>query len=95
MKVYVLSVAVGVLVGVIYGLLNVRSPAPPIIALLGLLGILLGEQIPSFVRQLIKDDTHEVGWFDSQVKPHLFGKLPQGQQKPIDAEVKGKDSPLC
>jgi XapX domain-containing protein len=28
---------------VIYGLLTVRSPAPPIIALLGLLGMLAGE----------------------------------------------------
>ncbi|HYE42027.1 MAG TPA: DUF1427 family protein [Caulobacteraceae bacterium] len=44
MKPYVLSLAAGLLVGVIYGLINVRSPAPPYIALLGLLGILLGEQ---------------------------------------------------
>lgn len=47
---YAISLAVGVLVGVIYGLLNVRSPAPPIIALLGLLGILLGETAVSYVR---------------------------------------------
>ena len=40
---YVLSLAVGVGVGVIYGLVSVRSPAPPIIALLGLLGMLAGE----------------------------------------------------
>ncbi|TXD71656.1 DUF1427 family protein, partial [Mitsuaria sp. TWR114] len=38
MNAYVLSAAVGLLVGVIYGLLNVRSPAPPVIALVGLLG---------------------------------------------------------
>ena len=47
---YAISLAVGLLVGVIYGLLNVRSPAPPIIALLGLLGILLGETAISYVR---------------------------------------------
>ena len=41
MNAYVLSAAVGLLVGVIYGLLNVRSPAPPVIALVGLLGPLL------------------------------------------------------
>jgi XapX domain-containing protein len=29
----------------IYGLLDVRSPAPPLVALVGLLGILLGEQV--------------------------------------------------
>ncbi len=33
MKIYLISLAVGILVGVIYGLLNVRSPAPPVIAL--------------------------------------------------------------
>jgi XapX domain-containing protein len=45
MKVYVLSLGAGLLVGVIYNLLNVRSPAPPLVALVGLLGILVGEQI--------------------------------------------------
>lgn len=40
---YLLSLGVGVGVGVIYGLVSVRSPAPPIIALLGLLGMLAGE----------------------------------------------------
>jgi XapX domain-containing protein len=44
MKAYVLSLCVGLLVGAIYGVLGVRSPAPPVIALLGLLGMLLGEQ---------------------------------------------------
>jgi XapX domain-containing protein len=40
---YLISLAVGLGVGVIYGLVAVRSPAPPIIALLGLLGMLAGE----------------------------------------------------
>ncbi len=40
---YLLSLVVGVAIGVIYGLFSVRSPAPPIIALLGLLGMLAGE----------------------------------------------------
>ena len=40
---YLLSLALGLLVGAIYGLTAVRSPAPPIIALLGLLGMLAGE----------------------------------------------------
>ncbi|OZB81740.1 MAG: hypothetical protein B7X32_15850, partial [Microbacterium sp. 13-71-7] len=45
------TVGVGVLVGVIYALLRVRSPAPPAIALIGLLGILIGEQlVPVAVR---------------------------------------------
>lgn len=45
MKPYLLSLAAGVLVGVIYALLRVKSPAPPAIALIGLLGMLIGEQL--------------------------------------------------
>jgi XapX domain-containing protein len=45
MKMYLDSLGVGVLVGVIYSLLQVRSPAPPLIALIGLLGMLFGEQV--------------------------------------------------
>ena len=45
MKLYMLSGAVGLLVGVIYGVLDVKSPAPPVVALIGLLGMLGGEQI--------------------------------------------------
>ncbi|KAA0968128.1 DUF1427 family protein [Aureimonas fodinaquatilis] len=40
---YLLSTIVGLGIGVIYGFVSVRSPAPPIIALLGLLGMLAGE----------------------------------------------------
>ncbi|GLK48920.1 hypothetical protein GCM10017620_18930 [Brevundimonas intermedia] len=50
MKPLVVALAVGLLVGCLYGLLNVRSPAPPYVALLGLLGILLGEQGTQYVR---------------------------------------------
>jgi XapX domain-containing protein len=53
MKPYLLSLAVGLIVGVIYALLGVRSPAPPAIALLGLLGMLLGERIVPVARGLI------------------------------------------
>ena len=51
MKLYIASFAVGILVGAIYALLNVRSPAPPWIALLGLAGILIGEQLVPVVKQ--------------------------------------------
>jgi XapX domain-containing protein len=53
MKPYLLSIGAGLLVGVIYSLLNVRSPAPPAIALLGLLGMLLGEQAVPIVKRLM------------------------------------------
>ena len=49
-KPYVISLAVGLLVGGFYALLNTRSPAPPVIALLGLLGMLIGESAVSWAR---------------------------------------------
>jgi len=75
MKTYVVSLALGLLVGVIYALFQVRSPAPPVIALVGLLGILLGEQIPPLVRQVF-DRPAATSWLHDQVKPHVFGALP-------------------
>jgi len=46
MKILFLSFIVGLGVGVLYGLIRIKSPAPPIVAfaLLGLLGMVLGEQ---------------------------------------------------
>jgi XapX domain-containing protein len=44
MKTLLISFVVGLFVGVLYGVIRVRSPAPPIVALLGLLGMVLGEQ---------------------------------------------------
>jgi XapX domain-containing protein len=41
---YLISLLMGLAVGVAYGLVHVRSPAPPLIALVGLLGMVLGEQ---------------------------------------------------
>jgi XapX domain-containing protein len=76
MKPYLVSLALGLLVGVIYALFNVRSPAPPVIALVGLLGILVGEQIPPLVKQALKVEK-TVSWMDDQVKPHMFGQLPK------------------
>jgi len=77
---YIVSLAVGLLVGLIYGFLNVRSPAPPVIALVGLLGILLGEQIPPLLRQLRQTEAKQVSWIEDHVKPHCFGQLPSAQK---------------
>ena len=44
MKALLISFVVGLLVGVLYGVIRVKSPAPPIVALLGLFGMVLGEQ---------------------------------------------------
>lgn len=40
---YVISLGAGFVVGLLYWLVRVQSPAPPLIALAGLLGIVMGE----------------------------------------------------
>jgi XapX domain-containing protein len=50
MKGLFLSFVVGLGVGVLYALLRVKSPAPPIVALLGLLGMVLGEQLGIWIQ---------------------------------------------
>jgi XapX domain-containing protein len=49
MKMLLISFVVGLGVGVLYGLIRVKSPAPPIVALVGLLGMVLGEPIGTWV----------------------------------------------
>lgn len=75
MKAYLLSLAVGLLVGVLYGVVRVRSPAPPAIALVGLLGILLGEQLPPVLRHAWHRQPLAQSWI-GQIRPHMFGSLP-------------------
>jgi XapX domain-containing protein len=41
---YLVSLFMGLAVGAAYGLVQVRSPAPPMIALVGLFGMVLGQQ---------------------------------------------------
>ena len=50
MKILFLSFIVGLGVGAIYRLIRVKSPAPPIVALLGLLGMVLGEQFGIWIQ---------------------------------------------
>src|ERR1700674_1572601 len=50
MKVLFLSFVVGLGVGAVYGLIRVKSPAPPIVALLGLLGMVLAEQLGIWIQ---------------------------------------------
>ena len=40
-----ISLGAGVVVGLFYALLCVRSPAPPAVALVGLLGMIIGSQL--------------------------------------------------
>jgi XapX domain-containing protein len=57
-KVLFLSFIVGLGVGVLYGLIRVKSPAPPIVALLGLLGMVLGEQFGTWIHTSKLDVSH-------------------------------------
>jgi XapX domain-containing protein len=92
MKMYVLSLAVGLLVGVIYGVLNVRSPAPPVIALIGLLGILVGEQLVPLAKRLVSNQPVSTTWVREQCVPHIFGQLPG---KTTEAQpTKNVDAPI-
>jgi XapX domain-containing protein len=58
MKVLLVSFAVGLFVGVLYGVIRVKSPAPPIVALLGLLGMVLGEQLGGWILEKKVSLTH-------------------------------------
>jgi len=76
MRIYLLSLVTGVLVGVIYSLLNVRSPAPPLVALVGLLGILIGEQVIPIGRQVVAGTSLGCAWQQAKCASHMFGMLP-------------------
>lgn len=76
MRIYLISLAAGLLVGIIYGLLNVRSPAPPVVALMGLLGILLGEQVVPVAKRVLAGESISRVWSKADCHPHLFGELP-------------------
>ena len=57
---YIISLGVGFGVGFLYWLLKVQSPAPPLIALAGLLGMVLGEHaIPVVKAQFFAQTTVE------------------------------------
>jgi XapX domain-containing protein len=74
MKPYLYSLAAGLAVGIAYSVMGVRSPAPPVIALIGLFGILLGEHIIPLARHITQSSAahylRDVG------AEHVFGRLP-------------------
>ena len=84
MKIYLFSLAAGLLVGIIYGLLNVRSPAPPVIALLGLLGILVGEQVTAAAKRYVAGKPVTTAWLKTDCAQHILGT-------PIGTNAGGSD----
>jgi XapX domain-containing protein len=91
MRVYLLSLGAGLLVGIVYSLLNVRSPAPPVVALIGLFGILIGEQVIPVAKHMLAGSHLAAAWRRSQCTPHVFGLLPgrhaQARQPNIDSKA--------
>lgn len=85
MKPYLLALGAGLIVGGVYSLLNVRSPAPPVIALIGLLGILAGEQIVPIAKRIVAGEGLSLGWLKSECGEHLFGALPERDRKETGA----------
>ncbi len=82
MTLHIASLAAGLLVGVVYSLLHVRSPAPPVVALVGLLGILIGEQIVPVARNLLKGESLRAAIGLADCSHHVLGQLPGHHARP-------------
>jgi XapX domain-containing protein len=77
MKVYLISLGAGILIGIIYSVLGVRSPAPPAIALVGLLGMLIGEQVLPPVKRMMAGEPVTTAWFRQECVPKITGNPPK------------------
>ncbi|NOK32924.1 DUF1427 family protein [Corallococcus exercitus] len=88
MKIYLVSIAAGMLMGVLYGLLGVRSPAPPLVALAGLLGLLVGEQLVPVSRRLLRREPLTAVWLTEECIPKVTGVPPVS---PEDAPPPGSN----
>ena len=77
MQTYVISLIAGVLAGVLYGVLGVRSPAPPVVALCGLLGMLVGEQAAVIAKRLVRREEVTKTWMIGECAPKVTGVPPK------------------
>ena len=80
MKAYCLALGAGLIVSIVYSLMGVRSPAPPVIALVGLAGILLGEQLIPIGKRLasLPELTRFVA---TDCARHVLGDLPDNRSR--------------
>ena len=90
MRVYLLSLGAGLLAGIVYSLLDVRSPAPPVVALVGLFGILIGEQVIPVAKQMLDGSALAAAWRQSQCTPHVFGLLPGRHERAAQPDIDSK-----
>jgi XapX domain-containing protein len=71
------SLIAGLVVGIGYGLCGIRSPAPPAIALLGLLGMLAGERGVVFALHHFGDQLAPAAQMIAQPSDEQARKLPK------------------
>ncbi|KAG8153796.1 DUF1427 family protein [Burkholderia catarinensis] len=76
---YLISLAAGLAVGLLYSLVRVQSPAPPLIALVGLLGIVLGEHAIPFVQAQLRPPVVQVQ--DAPANAKCTEAIPCSQDK--------------
>lgn len=81
LKSYSVSLAVGILVGLIYAVLDVNSPAPPIIALVGLLGMQVGEHLIPLIKRLVNRQPVNRHWFRHEYYHKIGDKTPPSGDK--------------
>jgi XapX domain-containing protein len=69
---YLVSLLMGLAVGAAYGLVQVRSPAPPMIALVGLFGMVLGQQAVDMTKRHFAPSAHTAGKHDVSSAKDLY-----------------------
>jgi len=87
MKIYIVALATGALVGLIYALLQVRSPAPPVVALVGLLGMLIGEQSVPIAKRFLAKEPLTASWLRTHCVAQITGvaaKKAGAEAPPVD-----------
>jgi XapX domain-containing protein len=87
MKAVLVSFVVGLVVGVAYGVIRVKSPAPPIVALLGLLGMVLGEQFGGWV---LTRNAHP----RSVASAHIVSERKDDQMRPKTQSIISTSNPM-
>jgi XapX domain-containing protein len=88
MKPYILSLLAGLLAGIVYHAIGVQSPAPPAVALAGLLGMLAGEQIIPLVGRMSSGLKLRAAWREAKCGAHMFGALPSSEARATSSERK-------
>jgi XapX domain-containing protein len=93
MRMYIIALIAGLAVGAFYGCLGVRSPAPPVVALVGLFGMLIGEQIIPVGKHLLAGHSLPAAWMRALADQHVFGMLPGRHSQPVQYPADATEEP--